>query len=102
MLHLGYVSNLIRTVWSTSLSMPAASVTTDTSTCSARPSAPLIRSDGQVNPVDLGLVQSAFGSADERQLSNYDIDCDNQINPVDAGIMQSLFGACDPPRAACP
>ena len=39
--------------------------------------------DGQVNPVDSGLVQAAFGSADEEDLCNYDLDCDGQINPVD-------------------
>ena len=58
--------------------------------------------DGQVNPVDSGLVQAAFGSADDQDLCNYDVDCDGQINPVDSGIVQSLFGACDPPRETCP
>jgi len=58
--------------------------------------------DGQVNPVDSGLVQAAFGSADEQNLCNYDVDCDGQINPVDSGIVQSLFGQCDPVRDACP
>ena len=57
---------------------------------------------GQVNPVDVGLVQSAFGSTNEQDLCNYDVDCDGQINPVDSGIVQSLFGTCDAPRAACP
>jgi hypothetical protein len=58
--------------------------------------------DGQVNPVDAGLVQAAFGSLDEQDVCNYDVDCDGQINPVDAGIVQSLFGTCDPPRDVCP
>ena len=58
--------------------------------------------DGQVNPVDSGLVQAAFGSEDESDLCQYDIDCDGQINPVDSGIVQSLFGTCDQPRDACP
>ena len=58
--------------------------------------------DGQVNPVDSGLVQAAFGSGDEQALCNYDVDCDGQINPVDSGIVQSLFGTCDAPREACP
>ncbi len=58
--------------------------------------------DGQVNPVDSGLVQAAFGSADESDLCQYDIDCDGQINPVDSGIVQSLFGTCNAPRSACP
>ena len=58
--------------------------------------------DGQVNPVDSGLVQAAFGSADSQDLCNYDIDCDGQINPVDSGIVQSLFGNCNAPRDACP
>jgi hypothetical protein len=58
--------------------------------------------DGQVNPVDSGLVQAAFGSMDEQDLCNYDMDCDNQINPVDAGIVQSLFGTCEAPRETCP
>ncbi|MCH7604234.1 MAG: hypothetical protein IIB54_15875 [Planctomycetes bacterium] len=58
--------------------------------------------DGQVNPVDAGLVLAAFGSADEQDLCNYDIDCDGQINPVDAGIVQSLFGTCEAPRNVCP
>lgn len=58
--------------------------------------------DGQVNPVDSGLVQAAFGSTDEQDLCNYDLDCDEQINPVDAGIVQSLFGTCDAPRGVCP
>jgi hypothetical protein len=57
--------------------------------------------DGQVNPVDSGLVQSAFGSADDQDLCNYDIDCDGQINPVDSGIVQSLFGTCNEPRESC-
>ena len=58
--------------------------------------------DGQVNPVDSGLVQSAFGSSNEQALCNFDIDCDGQINPVDSGIVQSLFGSCDTPRDVCP
>jgi hypothetical protein len=58
--------------------------------------------DGQVNPVDSGLVQAAFGSSDEQDLCNYDMDCDGQINPVDSGIVQSLFGTCDAPRDVCP
>ena len=58
--------------------------------------------DGQVNPVDSGLVQAAFGSLDERDLCNFDLDCDRQINPVDSGIVQSLFGTCETPREVCP
>jgi hypothetical protein len=58
--------------------------------------------DGQVNPVDSGLVQASFGSVDEQDLCNYDVDCDGQINPVDSGIVQSLFGTCEEPRDACP
>ena len=58
--------------------------------------------DGQVNPVDSGLVQAAFGSADDQDLCNYDMDCDGQINPVDSGIVQSLFGTCNEPRDTCP
>ena len=58
--------------------------------------------DGQVNPVDSGLVQASFGSVDEQDLCNYDVDCDGQINPVDSGIVQSLFGTCDAPRDSCP
>ncbi len=58
--------------------------------------------DGQVNPVDWGIVQVNFGNTDEQALCNYDVDCDGQINPVDAGIVQSLFGTCEAPRGACP
>jgi len=58
--------------------------------------------DGQVNPVDSGLVQAAFGSVEDQDLCNYDVDCDGQINPVDSGIVQSLFGTCDAPRETCP
>ena len=58
--------------------------------------------DGQVNPVDSGLVQAAFGSPREQVLCNYDVDCDGRINPVDAGIVQSLFGTCEEPRRVCP
>ena len=58
--------------------------------------------DGQVNPVDSGLVQVAFGSTDEQDLCNYDVDCDGRINSVDSGIVQSLFGTCEGPRGACP
>jgi len=58
--------------------------------------------DGQVNPVDSGLVQASFGSTNEQALCNYDVDCDGQINPVDAGIVQSLFGTCEEPRSLCP
>ena len=58
--------------------------------------------DGQVNPVDSGLVQAAFGSTDESDLCQYDVDCDGQINPVDSGIVQSLFGICEDPREVCP
>ncbi len=61
--------------------------------------------DGQVNPVDSGLVQSAFCSAEactDDALCNYDVDCDGQINPVDSGIVQSLFGTCEIPRSVCP
>jgi hypothetical protein len=58
--------------------------------------------DGQVNPVDAGVVQSHFGSDQDVALCNYDLDCDGQINPVDSGIVQSLFGTCDAPRGVCP
>ena len=58
--------------------------------------------DGQVNPVDSGLVQAAFGSTDQTDLCQYDVDCDGQINPVDSGIVQSLFGTCNAPRSVCP
>ena len=58
--------------------------------------------DGQVNPVDSGLVQASFGSTDETDLCQYDVDCDGQINPVDSGIVQSLFGTCEEPRRICP
>jgi len=58
--------------------------------------------DGQVNPVDSGLVQAAFGSLDDQDLCNYDVDCDGQINPEDSGIVQSLFGTCEAPRNVCP
>ena len=58
--------------------------------------------DGQVNPVDSGLVQAAFGSTNDQDLCNYDLDCDGQINPVDSGSVQSLFGECKPPRKVCP
>lgn len=58
--------------------------------------------DGQVNPVDSGIVQANFGNTGEQALCNYDIDCDGQINPVDAGIVQSLFGTCEEPRDTCP
>ncbi len=58
--------------------------------------------DGQVNPVDSGLVQAAFGSQSGPDLCQYDVDCDGQINPADSGIVQSLFGTCNAPRAACP
>jgi len=57
--------------------------------------------DGQVNPVDSGLVQAAFGSTDANDLCSYAIDCDGQINPVDSGIVQSLFGVCQDPRDVC-
>jgi hypothetical protein len=60
--------------------------------------------DGQVNPVDAGLVQSAFCTGEDcsdDSLCQYDVDCDGQINPVDAGIVQALFGACNPPREVC-
>ena len=57
--------------------------------------------DGQVNPIDSGLVQAAFGSTDKGDLCQYDLDCDGQINPVDSGIVQSLFGTCLEPREAC-
>lgn len=57
--------------------------------------------DGQVNPVDSGIVQAHFGSEQPDALCNYDVDCDGQINPVDSGIVQSLFGTCDSPRASC-
>jgi hypothetical protein len=61
--------------------------------------------DGQVNPVDAGLVQSAFCIGDDctdDARCNYDVDCDGQINPVDSGIVQSLFGTCELPRDVCP
>jgi hypothetical protein len=57
--------------------------------------------DGQVNPVDSGLVAAAMGSMREADLCNHDLDCDGNINPVDVGIVESLFGTCDPPRPAC-
>jgi hypothetical protein len=58
--------------------------------------------NGAVNPVDVGLVQAAFGTDDPEALCNFDIDCNGAVNPVDAGLVQSLFGTCDPPRPSCP
>ena len=61
--------------------------------------------DGQVNPVDSGLVQAAFCGGEDcspEALCQYDLDCDSQINPVDSGIVQSLFGTCKDPRDVCP
>ncbi len=58
--------------------------------------------DGQVNPVDSGLVQAVFGSLDDQDLCQFDMDCDGQLNPVDAGIVQSLFGTCEAARDGCP
>ena len=61
--------------------------------------------DGQVNPVDSGLVQASFCSGEgcgDDQLCQYDLDCDGQVNPVDAGIVQSLFATCESPRDVCP
>lgn len=58
-----------------------------------------------MNPVDSGLVQAAFCTADDcpaDALCQYDMDCDGQVNPVDSGIVQSRFGTCDPPRDVCP
>ncbi len=54
-----------------------------------------------VKPAASGLVQAAFGRADESDLCQYDMACDGQINRVDSGIVQSLFGMCDPPRDGC-
>ena len=56
----------------------------------------------KIRPVGAGLVQAAFGSTDEQDLCNFDIDGDGQINPVDSGIVQSLFGTCEEPRDVCP
>ena len=61
--------------------------------------------DGQVNPVDSGLVQAAFCSTvrcTPEALCQFDMDCDMQINPVDAGIVQALFGTCEAVRGVCP
>jgi hypothetical protein len=55
-----------------------------------------------VDPVESGLAQAAFGSIDEQDLCNYDMDCDDQIYPVDVGIVQLLFGTHEAPLAACP
>jgi hypothetical protein len=60
--------------------------------------------DGGVNPIDAGLVQSAYCRGEQcsaQQLCQYDMDCDRQINPSDSGIVQSLFGSCHPPRDTC-
>jgi ligand-binding sensor domain-containing protein len=61
--------------------------------------------NGTVNPVDVGLIQAAFCTADDcpaAALCQYDLDCNGAINPVDAGIVQSLFGTCPAPRDVCP
>ncbi len=61
--------------------------------------------DGQVNPVDAGLVQANFCAGEtctDDALCQYDLDCDAQINPVDSGIVQSLFGTCEAPPDVCP
>jgi len=57
---------------------------------------------GNVNPVDSGLCQAAFGSQHLDDLCKCDMDCDGQINPVDTGIIQSLFGTCVPHEQDCP
>jgi len=58
--------------------------------------------DGQVNPVDSGLIQAAYGSVGGHDLCQYDLDCNGVIDPIDSGIVQALFGTCEEPRDVCP
>lgn len=53
--------------------------------------------DGQVNPVDVGMVQSCYGQdLDEHpECRPADIDGDCQVNPFDAGIVSSMYGECE-------
>ncbi len=57
--------------------------------------------DGQVHPVDSGLVHTVFDSLDDQELCHFDIDCDGQINRVASEIRQSLFGTVEGPRDVC-
>jgi hypothetical protein len=55
--------------------------------------------DGQVNPVDAGIVQSNFGcdlEVDGDLCVRSDIDGDCQVNPVDSGLVSARFGECQP------
>ena len=55
--------------------------------------------DGQINPVDSGLVQAQFGcmvGTGKEECDKADIDGDCQVNPVDAGLVQAHFGTLCP------
>ena len=99
---------LVRVFATDGLDFATFAIHLSTDTCVRKPAWECdgdVDGDGQVNPVDAGLVQAAFCSGEDctdDALCQYDIDCDAQINPVDSGIVQSLFGTCEEPRSVCP
>ena len=58
-----------------------------------------IDNDGQINPVDVGIVQSKFGclvGTGIEWCDESDVDKDCMVNPVDSGLVQQHFGELCP------
>ena len=61
--------------------------------------------DGQINPVDSGLVQAQFGcmvGTGIEDCDRADIDGDCQVNPVDSALVQARFGTFCQSTSTCP
>jgi agmatine deiminase len=50
--------------------------------------------DGNVNTLDVGLIEAAYGSSDAESLCKFDINCDDVINTIDVGLTEAAYGAC--------
>ena len=51
--------------------------------------------DGDVNTIDLGLVEAAYGGDPSLPaFAPYDVNYDGQINTIDAGLVQAAYGPC--------
>lgn len=59
--------------------------------------------DGQVDAVDLGLVEAHFcWNCRTEDICRFDQDCDYRITRDDAEIIQFLMRSCEPARPPCP
>ena len=53
-----------------------------------------VNGDGMADPLDVGAVQSRFGSTDSSDLLVYDLNGDGSIDSLDSNVVTTGFGSC--------